>query len=295
MKIDLWPSNNINNFKILKTGDKIEEFFNDYFKPFKVSYVSKARVAIKLLLEYEQIGRDKNIFIQPYSSHCVFDSVGRYACPNTIDTYKSDYDIVYHQWGHKEVINNKLRSNILIEDSVDSLFIDISKKSLFPNNGKYVVISLAKIMSVPFGGLVIFKDNTDKKKFDELLDTYPKITSEYIDLKYKYQNLQTTIDYNFPTSSFEVENIEDLLNSSKERIYDNFKVLANVLKIDDLFDLSERLPSNLFFKKDINIYNKVNINGDILYKNRNYYNYNKQKSIGIDLLPIHNDVILEEI
>ena len=293
MKIDLWPTSNISDFQILEEGKKIESFFSKYFYPFKVSYVSKARVAIKLILEYENIGRNKNIFVQPYSSHCIFDSVGKYACPNIIDTHISDYDIIYHQWGHKNKINITDRKNVLIEDSVDSLFLDISKQSIFPNNGKYAIVSLPKLIPVPFGGLIIFKNDEDKVEFDNMIEPYPKITDEYKKLKLKYLNLNTQIDYLFPTCSYSVDKLEKLILLAKEQISKNIDTLTKITDLSQ-FDFSERLPSNIYFPKELNIYNRIKFNSDVLYKSRMYYDYNKKKSKAVDLVPVHYDAVIKE-
>lgn len=289
--IGLWPKVDYKRYKIISSGRYLEKYFEEYFHPFSVSFISKARVGMKLILENEKITKPKSIFVQPFSSHCVYDALSWHCLPNCVDTYESDYNIIYHQWGHKQIVRNIKRKRVLIEDSADSFFLAINEQSIFPNCGKYTIVSLSKIIPVPFGGLVIFRNNDDKMKFDQILRSYPDITSDVIDFKYNNPDLSSEIDFYYPRHAPLIDDIEGLVKRSKEKISHNIegvrKQLENIIDFEAKFDLSERLPSNLYFEPKINVHERIKVKGRITNKARNIYNYNELKYQPVDLIPIH--------
>ncbi len=289
--IGLWPEVDYTRFEIISKGEYLEGYFKNYFYPFCVSYVSRARVGMKLILENEEISKPQSIFVQPYSSHCVYDALSWHSLPNCVDFYESDYDIVYHQWGHKQIVKSRKRNNVLIEDSADSFFLKIDKQALFPNRGKYTIVSLPKIIPVPFGGLVIFRDKDDKVKFDQILKSYPDITSDVVDFKSKYPGLSNDIDFNYPRHAPRIDDIADLVDKSKAKILCNIEMIKQKLRdltdIDLIFDFNERLPSNLYFDQKLKIHEYIKVQGKISDKSRYIYNYNDLKYHPVDLIPIH--------
>lgn len=133
----------------------VEDFFNQYYSPFKTLYFSRGRVAITAILEAIGASRNDLVFIQPFSSYCVQSAVSRVATPLTIHPEESKYQIVYHNFGKKALADETKFRNVVIEDSVDSIITCNDEAELFPNGGDYAVFSLAKLFHVPFGSIVV--------------------------------------------------------------------------------------------------------------------------------------------
>ena len=157
-----WPSSFLTYRKYVnkkETDNKkklkiIEDFFKKQLFNHKVFLFPSARACIALIIRYLKIDRSKEVFVNKWVSHCIFNTVGAYS--NISTSYKNpDLSILVHKWGNIQKLKTKIKKNI-IEDSVDSIVLN--KNSLFVNKGKFEIFSLPKIIGSVSGGLVISKD-----------------------------------------------------------------------------------------------------------------------------------------
>lgn len=115
-----------------------------------------ARAGIASILEFYGISRKHQVYAPNYSSHCVWDAIGRVSNPTTILREGVDVILAVHKWGYRYGLNN-ISNAIVIEDSVDNL---ITGGNLFPLNGEFEILSLPKTIGSYCGGVVLTK-NTD--------------------------------------------------------------------------------------------------------------------------------------
>jgi putative PLP-dependent aminotransferase (TIGR04422 family) len=127
--------------------------------------VPSGRSAISIILRTNGLSRGDSVFAPRFSSNCVWDAISHTADPCNHFHPEVDAAIAVHKWGqvHKFSEDNDF---LIIEDSVDSLFI--SNDTLFPNGGRYEVVSLPKIIGSYTGGLILVRDSNDASKLSNL-------------------------------------------------------------------------------------------------------------------------------
>jgi putative PLP-dependent aminotransferase (TIGR04422 family) len=126
------------------------QWLEDRFPGSHPVIVSSGRAAITLCLSAINIKRPDHVGIAPYSSACIFRSVGEVATPVPGDKVSTTaVDLLYHQWGFEHTSN---ATGFRINDSVDSLFSD--NKALFSNGARFEIVSFAKILGVPVGAVI---------------------------------------------------------------------------------------------------------------------------------------------
>jgi putative PLP-dependent aminotransferase (TIGR04422 family) len=130
---------------------EIESFFESRLGHHAVVMPS-ARAALSLILKTHGFARSHVIFAPLWTSHCVWDVLGRYSNPTVGFDPAPDGFLAVHKWGYVHRFENTPRG-LIIEDSVDSLVA--SGDSLFPNGGLYELFSLPKIMGTFCGGIVL--------------------------------------------------------------------------------------------------------------------------------------------
>jgi putative PLP-dependent aminotransferase (TIGR04422 family) len=153
--IFLWPD--INQFNIIShlipgaNADKhLAGWLDDRFPGSYPVIVSSGRAAITLCLLALNIKRPDHVSIAPYSSACIFRSVGETATPVSGNMVLTPaVDLLYHQWGFEHTSN---ATGFRINDSVDSLFSD--RSALFSNGAHFEIVSFAKIFGVPVGAVI---------------------------------------------------------------------------------------------------------------------------------------------
>lgn len=120
--------------------------------------VPSGRAAISMILSANDISRGDSVFAPQWSSHCVWDAISHIGDPSIHAHSDLDAAIAVHKWGkvHEFAGENEF---LTIEDSVDSLFQ--SDETLFPNGGRYEIISLPKIIGSYTGGIVLCRDSSD--------------------------------------------------------------------------------------------------------------------------------------
>lgn len=287
----IWPRNELHG-AIYGGHEEIEKFFNELYSPFRCLYFSRGRVATTAILDAIGAKRNDLVFIQPFSSYCVQSAVSRISTPLTIHPEESKYQIVYHNFGRKEVVDQAIYNNVIIEDSVDSLVICSQKEEIFPNNGNYAIFSLSKLFHLPFGSIVVCRTNEAYEKLKEspirntqsgFLDliTNPLFTDEIL-----YRN-PLAVSTTFTDSVYDI--INTMFDKAKSRINSNVNNLSKIIGRN--FEVTNRLPSNIFSREVIPqyLYEKYNIEE----RNRHIYDYVKQKSISVNMFPVHLDIIIE--
>lgn len=128
--------------------------------------VSSGRAGIVLSLCMMGLRRPDYVGIGPYSSACIFQSVGDVSTPvpgNLAAPFSAQ--LVYHQWGY---VHSVREGSAVVEDSVDSLCI--SSAALFPNGGRAEILSLSKLLGIGMGGVVLCRYPEDAETLRELRD-----------------------------------------------------------------------------------------------------------------------------
>lgn len=285
-KYFLWNEPNFSNVILTDSSSYIEDFFSDIFYPFKVIYLSRARHFIPLLLDVNNLGRNNIVFTQPYSSHCVLSNISLQSTPSIINGDFVNASIIYHQYGYKTVVNEKNKyNNILFEDAVDTIFLDTTEKELFPNNGLISIISLPKIMKIPFGSIGVFKDEEIYKKVKLRIESNVNdsfLTNSFYEKALKNPSHREVLLSQYKILSPRVDNIESLYISSINRVKENVNLIKDYFSIEE--DFSKRLPSNIIMD---NPCQEQRISRLIDEPFRNIYNYNTGEIIKKQLIPVH--------
>ena len=94
-----------------------------------------ARSCIGSILEFENLSRNDEVFVNKWVSNCVFNSVDH--TNPTINFINPKIILANNNWG---LVKNQIESKkkgIIVDDSCDSLITDY--KNLYPNNSKYEI------------------------------------------------------------------------------------------------------------------------------------------------------------
>ena len=136
-----------------KLISEIENYFQTNYG-YKIILFPSARAGIASILRFLKIDRSKEVFVNKWVSHCIFNTIGRYT--NISTSFKSpDVALAVHKWGFEQIIPPKKNIRI-IEDSVDSIILD--KNDLFINKSEFEIFSLPKIINSVCGGIVVTKN-----------------------------------------------------------------------------------------------------------------------------------------
>lgn len=269
----------------------VEDFFNHYYAPFKTLYFSRGRVAITAILEAIGASRNDLVFIQPFSSYCVQSAVSRVATPLTIHPEESKYQIVYHNFGKKALADETKFKNVVIEDSVDSIITCNDEEELFPNGGDYAVFSLAKLIHVPFGSIVVCRttDAYERLKYTP----FRQLTTSGGGILTDAPVYADAVLANNPTmisSAMKPETIKDMFDNAIKRIQQNLRTISDLLGFD--YTNESRLPSNVFSIDGfpVEMYNKYNIE----VQERHIYDYENGKCMNVHMFPVHVDINIEK-
>ncbi len=139
------------DYKLLNS---IEKFFQKHYG-YKTILFPSARAGIASILRFLKIDRSKEVFVNKWVSHCIFNTVGRYS--NVSTSFKSpNLALAVHKWGFEQIFP-KRRNFKIIEDSVDSIFL--SKDHIFINGSEFEILSFPKIIGSISGGFIITKNS----------------------------------------------------------------------------------------------------------------------------------------
>ena len=157
----IWPKGNFSKSSLFKpfgkTSRDIENIFDGYYPDaFSVLFPS-ARAGLSAILSIH-LSRENYVWVPPFASHCVISSVGLAATPTPFMNNQVAATLVFHQWGY---VHKPETRGLIIEDSVDTLIEPNGR--LFPNDGRYELLSLPKIFGSMFGGIVLCQNREDAR------------------------------------------------------------------------------------------------------------------------------------
>jgi len=154
-----WRDQPLDDAARRETRGHIESFFADRLgRP--ALLVPSARAGLALLLAHHGVQRGDDVFAPRWSAHCLWDVISRTATPRSRLGPGADVVVAVHQWAQ---IHDATETGdaLVIEDSVDSLLTD--GETLFPNDGRYELLSLPKLIGSYTGGIVLFRDERDAR------------------------------------------------------------------------------------------------------------------------------------
>ena len=173
---------------------KIEGFFEKKFK-IPVRLFPSARSCIGSILEFEKINRNDEVYVNKWVSNCIFNTIG-YFSNSTVNFGNQRIFIANNIWGLNQKLKILKSKKIIIDDSSDSIIL--KPKYLFPNNSKYEIFSLPKLIGSVSGGIVISKD----KKFLKFCKIRQKKNKNFgiVQSKLKFDEInkkKTFFDYRY--------------------------------------------------------------------------------------------------
>jgi putative PLP-dependent aminotransferase (TIGR04422 family) len=272
--LEIWPypritsptlANERNKSLEKKLYKEIEVFFSNKFKANVVLFPS-GRSCLSAIFRVENASRGDSIFAPPWSSHCVWDVISRYSTPtSTHQDEKVKIALNVHRYGYEHKLPSSIDTEIVIEDSVDTLFTKEKKHS-----SKYEIISLPKVYSSLVGGLIICNDTGVINKLKELQNENIELSTHQFKLRIR-ELIKTFTDSSL--NSFEkwytnewnnfnldinaltnikncIDNESNILNNRREKII----YLKEHLKYPLLFDIDEnssRLPLHAILKDSL--------------------------------------------
>ena len=301
--IDIWPKYNLEykyfNFNSIES---VEKAISKKFNYPHVVLLSSGRSSIVSCFKSLNLRRFDKVGFAPYANACIFRTLGEVATPvpSNIDIGNLKGQLIHHQWGY--VQRTKLKS-IIVEDSIDSLIIN--KKGLFPNNGDYEIVSLSKLLRLPYGAIVFCKNKLLKDSLVKVrnnnksissIQFYLKIIGKYSSTTNKYWDHLETLN-SYPGNKLNdliiqrIENYDMIIFDRKKKLdlikkYITVEISNYRLPIVVPLDISKKKIDKIKkLKKFINLYRHFNIN-----KNSNNWKLKK-----FFPLPIHQDVDLSTI
>lgn len=182
-----------------KRSRDIESVFNDFYpNSFSVLFPS-ARAGLSAILA-SHFSRSNYVWIPPFSSHCVISSIGMFSTPTPVMNKDVDATLIYHQWGY---VHKPKTKGLIIEDSVDTLIEP--NGLLFPNDGRYELLSLPKIFGSMFGGIVLCQNSKDAENLRDIRDSRHSLGWHHIINKIMSKHSQACLknwNYTEPANGF---------------------------------------------------------------------------------------------
>ena len=265
----------------------VEDFYNTYYAPFKTLYFSRGRVAITAILEAIGASRNDLVFNPPYSSYCEQSAISRIATPLTIHPEESKYQIVYHNFGKKALADKSLFKHVIIEDSVDSVVTCNKEEELFPNGADYAVFSLAKMIHVPFGSIVVCRT---EEAYERLKHTPMRsmTTARWNDAINEPVFMDSVLAHNATVISDALtkESLPAMFEQTIHTIRQNVKAISELIGVD--YTNPDRLPSNVFSTNAFpeELYERYNVE----VRGRHVYDYQNGECLSVNLFPVHVDI-----
>ena len=193
-----------------------------------------ARASISAIIRYLKFDRSKLVYIDKFSSHCLFNTIG--ALTNVSSELKSSDLIIYnHKWGLKK--NSKKNYKYSIEDSVDSIILD--KSTMFPNNSKFEIFSLPKIIGSVQGGLIFSRDTDfisfikkeQKRNFN--LGIYQS-NQKFLDIK-KRKDFNTWLYHETWNTYLDTNALQNIKNNLSNFELNKMIILQRLKRINELY------------------------------------------------------------
>ena len=135
-----------------------------------VLLMPSARSAIAHVLRIMGVGRAHVLFAPKWSSHCVWDMIGRFGNPTCVADSSLDIVLAVHRYG-RPAYGPVPKGVSVIEDACDALILPDGNP--FPNNGRFAVLSLPKIAGMWCGGILLSASDDDDARARALRDAQP--------------------------------------------------------------------------------------------------------------------------
>lgn len=132
--------------------------------------VPSGRAGIGLAFRYLNINRKHVLYAPQWSSHCVWDVLGRFGNPTCANPENADLLLAVHKYGRSTTYTANSRAEIF-EDACDALIPE--EGSVFPNNGRFSILSLPKIAGMWCGGVLAVRREIDAQGIEALRDKIP--------------------------------------------------------------------------------------------------------------------------
>tara|TARA_A100001015_G_scaffold236115_1_gene268146 strand:+ start:1993 stop:2946 length:954 start_codon:yes stop_codon:yes gene_type:complete len=166
---EIWPKPNFSPAELIAASAPsvaaIERFFENTYPNAHAVLMPSGRSSLSLILQHLGLTRPDLVFLPPYSSHCVINAVGYVGTPTPALSNNIKSAICFHQWGY---VHKLKTSASIIEDSVDSLIT--SSAGLFPNDGRFEILSLSKIYGALSGGIILCQNTEDAQNLRKMRD-----------------------------------------------------------------------------------------------------------------------------
>jgi putative PLP-dependent aminotransferase (TIGR04422 family) len=141
----------------LELRDRVECWLSKYWQT-NCMVMPSGRAAISLVLRYLDIGRGHTVFAPRWSSHCVWDVLGRFGNPTCVCPQNADVVLAVHKYARPTHYRSASGPTV-IEDACDALLP--RGKIAFPNDGRFGVVSLPKVAGTWTGGVLAIRDEAD--------------------------------------------------------------------------------------------------------------------------------------
>jgi putative PLP-dependent aminotransferase (TIGR04422 family) len=171
-RFELWPRPSLPD-RSLEPVDvaALEQFASALFANVHAVAFSSARAALSAVVSCMQIGRADFVELPPYSSHCVIESIARFATPLPYGARFSAphgqvAQLLYHPHGFASPFDVHVMPNLVIDDAVDAFF----EPGVSPiiEGRRFCVWSCAKVLGTYAGGFVFCRDQADYERLCDI-------------------------------------------------------------------------------------------------------------------------------
>lgn len=300
----IWPSNLINLSREYIKYEKGGEDYKHIRKNIEDSLSKKwrtncllmpsARASLSLIFRHLKLNRNHIIYTEKYVSHCVWDIISRYSNPTCIYPNKADVVVAIHQYGKKNKMSG-LESKILIEDSCDANIRNGSE--IYPNGGKYSIMSIPKIGGLWSGGILSVRKRHEANEIRKLRECTKHDELTEIQGERKYLRGMGKIDSSTEWMHNEYQNmhidrtsLHFMVNNLEKQIELNHEVIqrrVNEIKYISGFEEDmENIEKTGWMPPAITLRKEKMINELLMERYINVGN-NKGKYEKCQILPIH--------
>lgn len=227
---------------------ELESFFSDQLG-FPCILLPSGRSTISLAMISLFMNRELSVFAPKYSSHCIWNVLGRHANPSIQINNDINAVLAVHKYAEKYSLDEDIK--IIIEDSCDSLILN--KKDMFPLGGAFEIFSLPKIMGTYSGGILACANTEFENEARKAMEKAPKIFNSQGYARWKAASGSVN-DYNiWDANEFQnffldynalrqiIDNL-DALESNKKIIISRLKILSEHYSNLEIANFKSRLP-----------------------------------------------------
>jgi putative PLP-dependent aminotransferase (TIGR04422 family) len=302
----LWPKPkkfSLFNFFKRTSANDIEMIIQENWPNTFPVLFSSSRSSLTAILQHLNLTRPDLVWCPPYSSHCLFDSIGRVATPITESSDFIKAALIYHQWGFSCTHQWNSKTTTIIEDSVDTMFLP--KADIFSGSGRFVLQSLPKVYGCIFGGIVFCRTYEDylalvkirNKRGSSVFQSFLRLISPRIRSAYSYWHGAEALQGGLP--NFARTHIYFMLKDLNKTINERLVLLGDVSSSLAKFAIkSGRVPSNLPLKVSHDI-EQIYLSSEFICSGLRNFNINRSSPNNkwkvTAPLPLHIDIGYEDI